>query len=295
MIMRAKRPPWLDRKIDFRAMHETEQRLRDLDLHTVCHQARCPNISECFSRGTATFLILGDICTRNCSFCGVKHGKPLQTVTDEAVPVAEAVRRLQFRHAVITSVTRDDLPDGGAGAFAAVIAELKRAESPPVIEVLVPDFNGDENSIRAVVDAGPNIFGHNLETVPSLYGVRCSCDYGRSLKVLEVAKRHSEAVKTKSGLMVGLGETEEEIIDVMGDLRGVGCDYLSIGQYLQPGRENIPVKEYVRPERFERYRDIALGLGFLHVESGVYVRSSYMADRYGERNPPPLMGGVRGG
>ncbi len=279
-MMRAKRPPWLDRKIDYRSMHATEQRLRDLGLHTVCHQARCPNISECFSRGAATFLILGDVCTRNCAFCGVKHGAPVPPVPDEPPRVAEAVRRMKIRHAVITSVTRDDLPDGGAGAFAAVINELKKPGGPGAVEVLVPDFGGNEASIRTVVDAGPDIFGHNLETVPSLYGVRRSCNYGRSLRVLEAAKRLSPSVKTKSGLMAGLGETEAEVIEVMGDLRGAGCDYLSIGQYLQPGRENIPVKEYVRPEQFERYRDRALAMGFLHVESGVYVRSSYMAHRY---------------
>ncbi len=278
--MRSQRPAWLDKKIDFRAMHGTENGLRDLGLHTVCHQARCPNISECFSRGTATFLILGDVCTRNCSFCGVRHGTPLQPEIDEPARVAEAVRRMKIRHAVITSVTRDDLPDGGAGVFAAVIGELRRPGGPASIEVLVPDFRGDEASIRTVVDAGPDIFGHNVETVPVLYGARGRCDYRRSLNVLECAGRHSTAVKTKSSIMVGLGETEAEVVAVMGDLRSVNCDYLSIGQYLRPGRDNLPVREYITPEQFSRYKDIALGMGFLHVESGPYVRSSYMADRY---------------
>ncbi|HOT44533.1 MAG TPA: lipoyl synthase [Spirochaetota bacterium] len=278
--MRSQRPAWLDKKIDFRALHGTEHRLRDLGLHTVCHQARCPNISECFSRGTATFLILGDTCTRHCPFCAVKHGSPLPPDPGEPARAAEAVRRMDIRHAVITSVTRDDLPDGGAGAFAAVIAELRKPDGPATIEVLVPDFRGDENSIRTVAVAGPDIFGHNMETVPSLYGARGNCDYRRSLDVLGCAKRHSPAMKTKSAIMVGLGETEDEVFAVMGDLRSVKCDYLSIGQYLRPGKGNLPVREYVAPEQFERYKDTALELGFLHVESGAYVRSSYMADRY---------------
>ena len=287
MRVRPHRPAWLDKKIDFRAMHDTEMRLKDLELHTVCHQARCPNISECYSRGTATFLIMGEICTRGCSFCGVRHGTPLPPDPGEAGRVAEAVRRMNIRHAVITSVTRDDLPDGGAGAFAAVIKELRKPGGPDTVEVLVPDFNGSEASIRIVADAGPDIFGHNVETVPSLYGDRGNCDYNRSLKVLESAKRCSPGMKTKSALMLGMGETGQEIIGTMGDLRGVQCDYLSIGQYLQPGRGNTPVKEYIAPGQFERYREIALTMGFFHVESGVYVRSSYMADSYQLKSPLP--------
>jgi lipoyl synthase len=278
--MRSPRPGWLNKKIDFRSMHETEQMLRGLALHTVCHQARCPNISECFSRGTATFLILGEICTRNCSFCGVKHGTPHPVYAEEPARVAEAVRRMGIRHAVITSVTRDDLPDGGAAAFVSVINELKKIIRDMTVEVLVPDFSGSETSISSVVNAGPDIFGHNVETVPSLYDARRSCDYDRSLAVLDMAKKHSITVKTKSALMVGLGETEEEVAAVMRDLRGVKCDYLSIGQYLQPGRDNLPVQEYVTPERFDQYKEKALNMGFLHVVSGAYVRSSYMADRY---------------
>jgi len=278
--MRPRRPAWLDKKIDFSAMHGTEHCLRDLGLHTVCHQARCPNISECFSRGTATFLILGDTCTRNCAFCAVKHGAPLQPDTGEPARVAEAVRRMNIRHAVITSVTRDDLPDGGAGAFAAVIGELRKPGGPSAVEVLVPDFRGNEASIRTVINAAPDIFGHNVETVPSLYGARGNCDYRRSLGVLERAKHYSSAVKTKSAIMVGLGETAAEVAAVMGDLRGVNCDYLSVGQYLRPGRGNLPVREYVSPAQFRRYKETALELGFLHTESGPYVRSSYMADRY---------------
>lgn len=277
------RPPWLNKKIDFRAMHDTEHRLRDLSLHTVCHQARCPNISECFSRGTATFLILGDICTRGCSFCGVRRGKPVQPDPDEAARVAEAVRRMSIRHAVITSVTRDDLPDGGAGAFVEVIGAIRSMTPGAAVEVLVPDFRGDENSIAAVVAAGPDIFGHNLETVLSRYDARGGCDYTRSLEVLRRAKTFSSSIKTKSAIMVGLGETEDEVVGAMGDLRNVACDYLSIGQYLQPDNRCRPVSEYIVPEQFAHYGKIAASLGFLHAECGTYVRSSYMAERYREK------------
>jgi lipoic acid synthetase len=278
--MRSAKPAWLDKKIDFRTMHDTEERLRGLGLHTVCHQARCPNISECFSRGTATFLILGDICTRGCAFCGVNRGDPVPVDPDEPVRVKEAVRRMNIRHAVITSVTRDDLEDGGAGLFADTIRALKDLAGPLTVEVLVPDFQGDEAGVRKVIDAGPDIFGHNIETVPSLYGIRGRCDYGRSLKVLELAKIFSPAVHTKSAVMLGMGENGEEVLRAMRDLRGVGCDLLSMGQYLRPGLSNIPVQEYIHPEQFAYYKEKALELGFLHVESGAYVRSSYMADCY---------------
>jgi len=284
--MKSARPAWLDKKIDFRAMHETEGLLRGLDLHTVCHQARCPNIAECFSRGTATFLILGDICTRGCAFCGVNRGDPKTVDRDEPLRVKEAVRRMDIRHAVITSVTRDDLRDGGAGVFADTIGALKELDEVTV-EVLVPDFLGDEDSIRNVVDAGPDVFGHNIETVPSLYKIRSRCDYGRSLKVLEHAKVHSGTMLTKSAIMLGMGETEDEVICVMSDLRDAGCDFLSIGQYLRPGLSNIPVKEYIPPARFDDYKEKALEMGFLHAESGTYVRSSYMANCYGTYRSKP--------
>lgn len=261
-------------------MHCTERALAGLSLHTVCHQARCPNIAECFSRGTATFMIMGDICTRGCAFCGVTKGVPMPLDPDEPGRVAGAVQKLGLRHAVITSVTRDDLDDGGAGAFAAVIMALKRIDTSPAIEVLVPDFMGDDAAIETVLDAGPDIFGHNIETVPSLYGARKGGDYGRSLAVLYRAKESSQGTRTKSALMLGLGEREVEVLEVLGDLRRIGCDYMSLGQYLQPARKNIPVAEYITPETFERYRERALEMGFLHVESGPYVRSSYMADAY---------------
>ncbi len=264
-------------------MHATEGLLAGLSLHTVCHQARCPNISECFSRGTATFMIMGDICTRGCAFCGVTKGVPMPVDPDEPERVARAVGRLGLRHAVITSVTRDDLDDGGAAVFVDVIRALKRTGHSPAIEVLVPDFGGDAASIEAVINAGPDIFGHNVETVPSRYGARKGGDYHRSLRVLSHAKEIAPEMPTKSALMLGLGEKEGEALDVLGDLRRAGCDYVSLGQYLQPARKNIPVKEYITPGAFERYREKALEMGFLHVESGPYVRSSYMAESYPSR------------
>ncbi|MBN2160208.1 MAG: lipoyl synthase [Spirochaetes bacterium] len=297
--MRNARPVWLNKKIDFRAMHVMEERLAGLSLRTVCHQARCPNISECFCRGTATFLILGDICTRGCGFCSVKRGSPSQPDTGEPTRVAEAVRRLQLRHVVVTSVTRDDLADGGASLFATVIRAIREYDDSITVETLTPDFLGDANAVKTVVEARPDIFGHNLETVPSLYGVRTRCDYRRSLKVLESAKAYADRVRTKSAIMLGLGETEREVIDVFRDLRNAGCDYLAIGQYLQPDRRAVPVKEYLDPFRFVQYRKAAESLGFKHVESGVYVRSSYMADRYGEseisesRESENLISGIR--
>ncbi len=261
-------------------MHGTEGMLRGLGLHTVCHQARCPNIAECFSRGTATFLIMGDVCTRGCSFCAVKHGAPGLPDAAEPGRVAEAVRRMGIRHAVITSVTRDDLPDGGASLFAGVIRGLRAHDAAVTVEVLVPDFRGDADAIGIVAGAGPDIFGHNIETVPSLYAVRKGCDYKRSLKVLETARAFSPALRTKSGMMLGLGEAREEVSAVMRDLRRAGCDYLSLGQYLRPGGGCAPVREYIEPAMFDAYREEALALGFSHVESGPYVRSSYMADTY---------------
>lgn len=278
--MKQPRPQWLDKKIDFRAMHETEGRLRGLGLRTVCHQARCPNITECFSRGTATFLILGDVCTRGCAFCAVKRGTPAPPDAGEPSRVAEAVRRMGIRHAVITSVTRDDLPDGGASAFAGVIRELRALDETIAVEVLVPDFRGDAAAVGTVTGAGPDIFGHNMETVPSLYPVRKGCDYARSLTVLEMAKAGLPGITTKSGMMLGMGETRDEVTAVMRDLRRAGCDYLSLGQYLRPGKENVPVREYIDPGLFDYYKEEALAMGFSHVESGAYVRSSYMAERY---------------
>jgi len=274
------KPAYAIKKIDFKKMHGTETAMAGRGLHTVCHQARWPNISEGDARGTAAFLILGDICTRNCSFCNVKKGKPLPPEAGEAESLSEAVQRLKLNYVVITSVTRDDLPDGGAGAFADAINVI-RLENPSVsIEVLVPDFGGDADAIAAVAGAGPEVFAHNVETVPTLYNVRKGADYKRSLGVLSRAKKENSSLATKSALILGLGEKEGEILEVFGDLRAAGCDYLSIGQYLSPDREHAPVAEYVTPEKFNWYGTKAYEAGFSHVESGVWVRSSYMADKY---------------
>ncbi len=261
-------------------MHETERRLAGLGLHTVCVQARCPNISECFSRGTATFLILGDICTRSCAFCNVTSGKPRPPDPGEPDRVARAVTRLGLKHVVVTSVTRDDLPDGGAGTFARVITALRENDIAATIEVLVPDFMGNGPAIKTVVEAGPDIFGHNIETVRSLYSIKSKGSYDRSLKVLSYAKFCSNATFTKSALLLGMGESAEEVTTALRDLRRANCDYLSIGQYLQPGKRNMPVKQYLSPDRFECYKQMGLDMGFKHVESGEYVRSSYLAEQY---------------
>jgi lipoyl synthase len=261
-------------------MHETERRLEGLGLRTVCVQARCPNISECFGRGTATFLILGDTCTRSCGFCSVKSGKPQPVDPDEPARIAQAAERLGLRHVVVTSVTRDDLFDGGAEVFARVIGALRGHDRTMTVEVLVPDFLGDESAVRTVVSAGPDIFGHNIETVRALYSIKRHGDYERSLKILSYAKQCSSAIRTKSALLLGMGETEAEVAGVFRDLRKAKCDYLSIGQYLQPGRRNRPVSQYLSSDQFDRYKKTALEMGFSHVESGVYVRSSYLAERY---------------
>lgn len=277
----SKRPAWLNKRIDFNKCQDLNRLFDGLSLNTVCREAFCPNISECFSRGTATFLILGKRCTRGCSFCAVQSGDPDRPDPDEPDRVAEAVRKLGLRHVVITSVTRDDLADGGASVFSRTIRAIRDIGSGVAIEVLVPDFNGDREAIRGVLSSGPDIFGHNVETVPRLYGeVRNGADYERSLEVLRAAKEIAPDTKTKSGIMLGLGERRDEVLDVMRDLRRVDCDFLSIGQYLSPSPEHTPVKEYIPPEEFQHYRDAALDLGFTHVESTPYTRSSYLAGRY---------------
>lgn len=272
----AAKPAWLDRKIDFRKLKETEAPLRGLGLHTVCVQAKCPNISECYSKKTATFMILGDVCTRGCKFCAVNKGSPALPETDEHERVAEAAERLGLKYAVVTSVTRDDLPDGGAGAFVNVIRALKEKKSGIRVEVLVPDFQGDFTCVDAVCGAGPDVFGHNVETVPAMYGVRPGASFERSLSVLKRAKING--MKTKSAILLGFGETKEQIKGAMKALRGVGCDCLSIGQYLRPDASRIEVKEFAGPGVFEEMRCEGMNMGFLHVESAPYVRSSYKAE-----------------
>ena len=253
-------------------------------LHTICQEACCPNQGECFSKGVATFLIMGKVCTRNCRFCAVDSGTPEPLDAGEPLRLAEEVKRLGLRFVVITSVTRDDLADGGSGHFARVI-EVMRRECPDVgIEVLIPDFLGSSPALKTVVDAAPEVLNHNVETVPRLYAsVRPQADYRRSIAVLREAKAMNPSLATKSGIMVGLGETREEVLEVMVDLRSASCDVITIGQYLSPSAAHLPVVEYVKPEIFEKYRRDALRLGFRDAASGPFVRSSYMAEKYYRR------------
>lgn len=254
--------------------------LRSRNLHTVCESARCPNLGRCFGKGIATFMIMGDICTRSCGFCAVSHGDPRPIDPDEPGHIAEMVEELRLRHAVITSVTRDDLPDGGASHFVAVISELRRGTCNDIrIEVLTPDFNGDRGSIKAVLNAFPDVFNHNLETVRRLTSkVRSRADYDRSLGVLGYAKDYKPDIVVKSGFMVGLGETEGEIFMTLQDLSEVGCDVVTIGQYLRPSMAHLTVKRYVEPNDFKRYKNHGESIGIKHVFAGPLVRSSYMAE-----------------
>ncbi len=275
-----RKPEWLRKKVSPAANADMERLLTGLSLHTVCQEASCPNITECFQKHQATFLILGKVCTRRCTFCNVGKETPLPTDQDEPARVAEAVARLGLSHVVVTSPTRDDLPDGGAAHYAATVAAIRLAMPTTAIELLIPDFQGSREALRTVLGARPEILGHNLETVPRLYHIRAGADYGRSLELLRAAGEIAPEVPTKSGVMLGLGETEEELLAVLQELRSVGCAYVSLGQYLAPSRAHQPVVEFVPPERFERLREAALALGFSHVESGPYVRSSYHAERY---------------
>jgi len=274
-----RRPEWLKvRAPGGDDYHQVKGLLRTLGLHTVCEEAHCPNIGECFAQGTATFLILGDVCTRGCRFCAVAKGQPLALDREEPERVARAVARLGLRHAVITSVTRDDLPDGGASIFAEVIRKIHAYLPGCSVEVLIPDFQGSLEALRLVLAAGPEVLNHNIETVPRLYAqVRPGAIYARSLELLRRAKDLAPARRTKSGLMVGLGEDGDEVLATLRDLRTVGCDMVTIGQYLQPSAWHLPVARFYRPEEFAALREAALRLGFAHVESGPLVRSSYHA------------------
>jgi lipoyl synthase len=276
------KPEWLRKRLPVgAAVQAMEGNLEHNRLHTICQEACCPNQGECFSRGVATFLIMGAVCTRSCRFCAVDSGTPSALDPDEPLRLAEEVKRLGLRFVVVTSVTRDDLADGGAGHFARVI-EVMRRECPGVgIEVLIPDFQGSRPALKSVVDASPEVLNHNVETVPRLYSsVRPQADYSRSLEVLRTAKALDPSLTTKSGLMVGLGETREEVLEVMVDLRSASCDVITIGQYLSPSAVHHPVVEYVKPEIFEKYHRDALRLGFRDAASGPFVRSSYMAEKY---------------
>jgi lipoyl synthase len=260
----------------------TQALLEELNLHTVCQSAKCPNHWECWSKGTATFMIAGDRCTRACGFCAVATAKPLALETDEPARVAEATRRLRLRHVVITAVARDDLPDGGAEHFRQTVEHVRKLNPGIAIEVLVPDFLDRDESIDMVLAAHPHIYNHNLETVRRLTpAVRHRATYDRSLRVLaKVKDRRGDAIHTKSGLMLGLGETEDELLQAMADLRRARCDILTLGQYLQPTLRHLPVVEFVPPEAFARHQKTAQALGFIHVASGPMVRSSYHADEF---------------
>lgn len=254
--------------------------LRDHRLHTVCEEASCPNLGECFKRGTATFMIMGDVCTRRCPFCDVAHGRPGDLDAAEPQHLAEAIHAMQLQYVVITSVTRDDLQDGGAGHFARCVAEIRNVTKGVKVEILVPDFRGHVDvALKNLGDGLPDVFNHNLETVPRLYAEsRPGARYNESLSLLQRFKEVYPGIPTKSGLMVGLGETDDEILEVMRDLRAHGCDMLTIGQYLRPSRHHLPVQRYVTPEQFEAFRVAGLAMGFSQVASGPLVRSSYHAD-----------------
>ncbi len=252
--------------------------LDSADLHTVCEEARCPNLGECFSKGTATILILGRICTRNCGFCAVEHGVSAPPEEEEPERVAQAVKKMGLHYVVITSVTRDDLPDGGACHFAKTIHAIRAMDRGIKIEVLIPDFKGDVSSLLTVLREGPDVLNHNIETIPRLYeGVRPQADYKRSLRLLKRAKERGSQTLTKSGFMLGLGEREEEIFSLLRDLSDAGCDFLTIGQYLQPRPDRLPVVRYIPPEDFEKIKKIGEEMGFRSVASGPFVRSSFHA------------------
>lgn len=273
------KPEWLKIKIrGNRNKEQVNEILEKFSLNTVCKEANCPNRMECFCSKTATFMILGRTCTRNCTFCNVTKGVTETVDAEEPEHVARAVKELGLKHAVITSVTRDDLTDGGAGHFAEVVREINQRNPGVTVEVLIPDFQGDREALRTVLEAKPDILNHNVETVERLYPeVRPMASYGRSLKLLEEAKAIDRDILTKSGIMVGLGEKKEEVLQVIEDLRKSGCNLLTIGQYLAPSKRHHPVVEYIHPDLFEEYKKVALKMGFDHVVSSPFARSSYHA------------------
>lgn len=276
-----KKPVWLRKKLSKPAQKDMELLLNNTGLHTICQEAKCPNISECFSNKNATFLILGDTCTRRCTYCNVKTGKPNGVDENEINGVLTSVKHLNLKFVVITSPARDDLADGGALQFYKVTKNILENTKDTQVELLIPDFKANLDSIKTIVNSGAIIIGHNVETVPRLYKIRRNASYERSLEVLKKIKElGGEKVKTKSALMVGLGETEEEMIQVFKDLLAVGCKFLSIGQYLAPSGDYEKVVEFVKPEQFYRYKYMALDMGFDFVHSTPYARSSYMAHEY---------------
>ncbi len=282
-------PNWLRKsRTHFESVHRLKTELRQRRLHTVCESARCPNIHECFHRGAATFMILGNLCTRGCGFCSVPKGSPLKKEflldPNEPWQVAEMAGRMKLKYVVITSVNRDDLPDGGSRHFAETVRQVRTALPKARVEVLTPDFCGDPDAVARVLESEPHVFNHNMETVSRLYRrVRPQADYLQSLRVLKFAKEYAPGVLTKSGFMVGLGELESEVQELMRDLLAANVNVATIGQYLQPTRRNLSISEFVRPEQFDNYRNYGLGIGFKMVFSGPFVRSSYMADSVSEQ------------
>ena len=277
--MENRKPDWLKIKVQSNSkLNGVAEMLKKLNLNTVCQEANCPNLMECFSNKTATFMILGRECTRNCTFCTVSKNSPMTVDDQEPSNVAEGVKKLRLKHVVITSVTRDDLPDGGANHFVEVIKAVRETSPNTAIEVLIPDFKGDKDALMKVVDAKPKVINHNIETIKRLYPeVRAMAEYERSLELLKMVKEMDPSIFSKSGLMVGLGETKEEVFELLADLRKYECDIVTIGQYLAPSKKHHPVIEYVTPEVFEIYKKKAEELGFQFVASGPLVRSSYHA------------------
>ncbi len=276
-----KKPHWLKKRLPpLQDLAKVRSILSATELHTVCEEARCPNLGECFSQGTATILILGRICTRDCGFCAVEHGTPVPLDEDEPWKAARAVKQMGLQYVVLTSVTRDDLNDGGASHFAGAIHLIREIDSRIKIEVLVPDFGGEDSSLRQVLEASPDVLNHNMETVRRLYPeVRPQADYKRSLDLLRRAKGETPHLATKSGFMVGLGEEKEEVLHLLTDLRKVECDFITIGQYLQPRPDRLPVKRYVAPEEFDEYKRIGEAMGFKGIAAGPFIRSSYHASQ----------------
>ncbi len=276
-----KKPEWLRKKISINTIALMRKKLSEKRIHTICEEARCPNISECYAKKEASFLILGNICTRRCLFCNVqKNKKPLEVDQNEPMNVALTIKSLGLKNVVITSPTRDDLPDGGAGQFVETIKRIREISPETKIEVLIPDFKGNVDSLELIVNAKPEIISHNLETVKRLYEIRKGASYKLSLFVLKKIKEISKDMKTKSGIMIGLGETEDELLQLFNDLLNVGCQLISIGQYIAPSKNHYKVYQYITPQYFDYLKKICYEMGFKYVESSPYTRSSYNADKY---------------
>ncbi len=282
--MKLKKPPWITTTVDVTSFQDLIGEIKRNNLHVVCYEASCPNIGTCFQKRTATFLILGDTCTRTCAFCGIKHGKSSPLDPDEPKEVAKLVDKLNLRHAVITSVTRDDLADQGVNQFINTLREIRKIRSKTIIEVLIPDFQGDKNLLNQLILEKPDIINHNMETVSRLYPqVRPQASYTRSLGLLQYIKKQKTSIYTKSGFMIGVGEAESEILALMQDLKNVKCDVLTIGQYLSPSERHLPVKGYYTPEEFKRFEEFGKQLGFLSVSAAPLVRSSFNAVEFSDK------------